>query len=129
MSIFDFFGKLFGGKEESASASAPSARTTADPSSQQNLEDFVLYISKKLVDYPDEVKVRTASAEMSEGNKQILHEVQKLQNATLKIKDSVGEMGIGARKINETGVALSEISGVMNDSISKIGNEIDLFRV
>ena len=66
---------------------------------------------------------------MSEGNKQILHEVQKLQNATLKIKDSVGEMGIGARKINETGAALSEISGVMNDSISKIGNEIDLFRV
>ena len=65
MSIFDFFGKVFGGKEEAenAASSAPAARTTADPSSQQNLEDFVLYISKKLVDYPDEVKVRTASAE------------------------------------------------------------------
>ena len=65
MSIFDIFGKLFGGKEEAenAQSSAPAARTTADPSSQQNLEDFVLYISKKLVDYPDEVKVRTASAE------------------------------------------------------------------
>ena len=64
MSIFDFFGKLFGGKDEAeAQPSAPTARTTADPSSQQNLEDFVLYISKKLVDYPDEVKVRTASAE------------------------------------------------------------------
>ncbi len=63
MSIFDIFGKLFGGKEEETSSSAPSARTTADPSSQQNLEDFVLYVSKKLVDYPDEVKVRTASAE------------------------------------------------------------------
>ena len=65
MSIFDIFGKLFGGKDEAESAppSAPAARTTADPSSQQNLEDFVLYISKKLVDYPDEVKVRTASAE------------------------------------------------------------------
>ena len=65
MSIFDIFGKLFGGKEEAenAASSAPAARTTADPSSQQNLEDFVLYVSKKLVDYPDEVKVRTASAE------------------------------------------------------------------
>ena len=65
MSIFGIFGKLFGGKEEaeSAPASASAARTTADPSSQQNLEDFVLYVSKKLVDYPDEVKVRTASAE------------------------------------------------------------------
>ena len=63
MSIFDFFGKIFGGKDEASPASAPSARTTADPSSQQNLEEFVLYVSKKLVDYPDEVKVRTASAE------------------------------------------------------------------
>ena len=64
MSIFGFFGKIFGGKDEAeAAVSAPAARTTADPSSQQNLEDFVLYISKKLVDYPDEVKVRTASAE------------------------------------------------------------------
>ena len=58
------FFAMFGGKEEAeAKSSAPAARTTADPSSQQNLEDFVLYISKKLVDYPDEVKVRTASAE------------------------------------------------------------------
>ena len=63
MSIFDIFGKIFGGKEEGNTSSAPSAKTTADPSSQQNLEDFVLYVSKKLVDYPDEVKVRTASAE------------------------------------------------------------------
>ena len=65
MGFFSFIGNLLGGKgeETSASASAPSAKTTADPSSQQNLEDFVLYVSKKLVDYPDEVKVRTASAE------------------------------------------------------------------
>ena len=63
MSIFDIFGKLFGGRDEENASSAPSAKTTADPSSQQNLEDFVLYVSKKLVDYPDEVKVRTASAE------------------------------------------------------------------
>ena len=51
------------------------------------------------------------------------------QSVTDKIKDSLGEMSIGARKINETGVALSDISGIMNDSIAKIGNEIDLFRV
>lgn len=63
MGFFSFIGNLFGGKEESAQTSAPAARTTADPSSQQNLEEFVLYVSKKLVDYPDEVKVRTASAE------------------------------------------------------------------
>ena len=65
MGFFSFIGNLFGGGEETAASasSAPAAKTTADPSSQQNLEDFVLYVSKKLVDYPDEVKVRTASAE------------------------------------------------------------------
>ncbi|WP_242457252.1 methyl-accepting chemotaxis protein [Treponema zioleckii] len=74
-------------------------------------------------------EVRAASAEMTEGNKQILSEIQKLQNATGKIKDSIGEMSIGARKIHETGTALSEINGVMNGSIEKIGSEIDLFKV
>ena len=65
MGFFSFIGNLFGGGEETAASasSAPAAKTTADPSSQQNLEEFVLYVSKKLVDYPDEVKVRTASAE------------------------------------------------------------------
>ena len=63
MGFFSFIGNLFGGGEETTASSAPSAKTTADPSSQQNLEEFVLYVSKKLVDYPDEVKVRTASAE------------------------------------------------------------------
>ena len=65
MGFFSFIGNLFGGGEEStaSASSAPAAKTTADPSSQQNLEEFVLYVSKKLVDYPDEVKVRTASAE------------------------------------------------------------------
>ena len=65
MGFFSFIGNLFGGGEETAASasSAPAAKTTADPSSQQNLEEFVLYVSKKLVDFPDEVKVRTASAE------------------------------------------------------------------
>ncbi|WP_027728099.1 methyl-accepting chemotaxis protein [Treponema sp. C6A8] len=74
-------------------------------------------------------EVRTASAEMEQGNKQILNEVQSLQDATAKIKDSISEMSIGAKKIHETRTALSEISGVMNSSIDKIGGEIDLFKV
>ena len=74
-------------------------------------------------------EVRTASAEMAEGNKQILQEVQNLQEATSKIKDSLGEMAIGAKKIHETRTALSDVSGIMNGSIEKIGSEIDLFKV
>ncbi|MCR4627866.1 MAG: HAMP domain-containing protein [Treponema sp.] len=74
-------------------------------------------------------EVKTASSEMTVGNKQILAEIHKLQSATDAIKDSVQEMHIGARRINETGAALSEISGKMAGNIKQIGSEIDLFKV
>ncbi len=39
------------------------------------------------------------------------------------------EQTIGSKQINETGAALSSVASVMNDSIDKIGKEIDLFKV
>ena len=39
------------------------------------------------------------------------------------------EMAVGARKINETGAALTEVSGLMNESIGKIGEQVDQFKV
>ncbi len=75
------------------------------------------------------VEVRNASAEMSEGNKLILKEVQMLQNAAMAMSQSMEEMAIGARKINETGAALSEVSTQINDSIGKIGEQVDKFKV
>ena len=39
------------------------------------------------------------------------------------------EMSIGAKKINETGAALSEIAGKMQGSINQIGTQIDQFKV
>ncbi len=75
------------------------------------------------------MEVRTASAEMAEGNKQILNEVHNLQNATEVMLASMDEMKVGARKINETGVALADISKEVHESIDKIGAEIDLFKV
>ena len=74
-------------------------------------------------------EVRSASGEMTEGNKHILAEIQKLQQATDTMKGSIEEMHIGAERINETGAALSTISGVVADNIKKIGSEIDLFKV
>ncbi len=74
-------------------------------------------------------EVRAASGEMTEGNKHILSEIQKLQIATETMKDSIQEMHSGAQRINETGSELSNISGQMADNISKIGAEIDLFKV
>ena len=74
-------------------------------------------------------EVRSASNEMTEGNKHILTEIQKLQNATDTMKDSIEEMHIGAERINQTGAALSTISGQVAENIKQIGTEIDLFKV
>ena len=66
---------------------------------------------------------------MSEGNKAILEEVRNLQDATGVMQDSMNEMRVGARKINETGEALRGIANQMEDSIQEIGGQIDQFRV
>ncbi len=75
------------------------------------------------------IQVRNASQEMTEGNKAILEEVRNLQDATGAMKESMEEMSTGARKINETGAALGGISSKVKDSIKKIGDQIDLFKV
>jgi methyl-accepting chemotaxis protein len=74
-------------------------------------------------------EVRTASSEMSAGQKAILDEVKRLQDATSSMKEKVTEMETGARKINETGTALHGISKNVNDTIARIGNQIDQFKV
>ena len=74
-------------------------------------------------------EVRSASGEMTEGNKHILSQIQKLQQATDTMKESIQEMHVGAERINETGAALSTISGKVADNIKQIGSEIDLFKV
>ena len=74
-------------------------------------------------------EVRSASGEMTEGNRHILSEIQKLQDATDTMKDSIEEMHVGAERINQTGAALSTISGQVAENIKQIGSEIDLFKV
>lgn len=90
--------------------------------------------SKQIIDALQDMnnstsEVKSASQEMTEGNKQILSEIEKLQNATDMIKDSIKEMQVGAQRINETGAALSEISGKVGRNIKEIGDEVDLFKV
>ena len=74
-------------------------------------------------------EVRTASAEMSAGNKQILDEVRHLKDATTVMNDSVVLMSSSAMKIKETGSALNDISETMKTKIEQIGSQIDTFRV
>jgi len=74
-------------------------------------------------------EVRSASKEMADGNKSILAEVTMLQDSTIAMKNSMEEMSVGARKINETGAALSEIAENIEQSIGEIGSQVDQFRV
>ena len=75
------------------------------------------------------LEVKNASAEMEEGNQMILKEVQTLQDAAMSMSQSMEEMSIGAKNINETGAALSEVSDQINNSIDKIGVQVDQFKV
>jgi len=52
-----------------------------------------------------------------------------MNNSTSEVKTASAEMHTGAIKINETGSALSQISGKMAENIKQIGTEIDLFKV
>jgi methyl-accepting chemotaxis protein len=45
------------------------------------------------------------------------------------MKDSMLEMSMGARKISETGTALTDISGKVKGSIKMIREQIDQFNV
>ena len=75
------------------------------------------------------VQVRDASKQMQQNNKDILVEIGSLNDATKMMKSGMEEMSIGAQKINETGVQLKEITDKVEDSITKIGAQIDQFKV
>ncbi|MCR5699732.1 MAG: methyl-accepting chemotaxis protein [Treponemataceae bacterium] len=75
------------------------------------------------------VQVRNASSEMQISNREILKEIQALNDATKMMKSGMEEMEIGAKRINETGVELKVISEKVEGSITKIGAQIDQFKV
>ena len=66
---------------------------------------------------------------MSDRNKQIVQDMKVLSEATDMMNTSMEEMAVGARKINETGVTLKDISDQVKDAIGKIGSQVDLFKV
>ncbi len=75
------------------------------------------------------VSVRTSSANMTQENKAILEEVERLQTATDAIHSSIKEMSSGTQLIENNGKTLANISSSMRESIKKIGSQIDLFKI
>jgi len=74
-------------------------------------------------------EVSQASKDMSVRNERIMTEMNTLRTVTESMQSSMEEMANGARKINETGATLSDVSGIVKGAIEKIGKEIDLFKV
>ena len=74
-------------------------------------------------------EVRNSSQEMSGRNEQIVKDMSILKESTDLMNTSMDEMAVGARKINETGATLSEISIQVKNSIQQIGEQVDLFKV
>ena len=75
------------------------------------------------------IEVRNSSHEMQARNSQIVEEMEHLYETTKMMNSSMEEMAVGARKINETGATLGEISEQVKESINKIGEQVDLFKV
>jgi methyl-accepting chemotaxis protein len=74
-------------------------------------------------------EVRSSSSEMETRNQQVVRDISQLKDNTETMNTSMNEMSVGARKINETGATLSEISSMVKSSIGKIGEQVDLFKV
>lgn len=74
-------------------------------------------------------EVKVAAAEMTEGNKLILKEVQLLQAATMSMQQSINNMTDETDRISESGSTLSEISMKVTESINQIEGEINQFKV
>jgi methyl-accepting chemotaxis protein len=74
-------------------------------------------------------EVQSASKEMSRDSDKIIEEIGILQNETDSMKNGMGEMSASASKINSVGSALSDISKLMENSIKKMGDQVDQFKV
>ena len=74
-------------------------------------------------------QVHSASKEMTTDSRAIMGKISLLQDETANMQQGMKEMSSGAEKINQMGSTLSEISQLMEDSIDKMGKQVDQFLV
>ena len=72
-------------------------------------------------------QVQQASQKMSAESRSVMDEVGSLQEKTKAMEQGMDKMSSSAEKINSTGKALSDISGIVEESINEIGRQIDQF--
>ena len=74
-------------------------------------------------------QVQNTSREMTADSRAIMNEVALLQTESSNMQQGMNEMSVSADKINEMGNALSDISRLMEDSIARMGSQVDQFEV
>ena len=127
-------------------------------SSSSEVSDALSVVSEKITETDEVViQIKSAMEEQNEGSKQIIAALRNMNDSTVEVqqssrnmelqkenvikemdilnnsaslmKNSMEEISIGAKAINDTGAALSEISDQVQEAIGKIGDQIDLFTV
>ena len=74
-------------------------------------------------------QVRIASDEMDRGSQTIVKEVDSLKQVSSSIQKIVQAMGGTVNRIKKSDESLLHITGDMNQSIERIGKQIDEFQV
>ena len=74
-------------------------------------------------------QVINSSKDIDKRSEDIAMQVNKLENSTSTMHESMLGMTKGADRINEAGNALGEISDRLQSAIQKIGAQIDTFKV
>lgn len=74
-------------------------------------------------------EVRGAAAEMTHGGELIMKDIQNLQESMESINTAVSEITSGTDYVNTTTNNLKEISSSLAESITRIGNDVNQFKV
>jgi len=74
-------------------------------------------------------EVNKASKNMAQKNLVIQSEIKRLQSITEEMKDKMDRMASSSEKISSTKETLGKMSESVQGAISKIGSQIDLFKV
>ncbi|MBR6583060.1 MAG: methyl-accepting chemotaxis protein [Treponema sp.] len=74
-------------------------------------------------------EVRGAAQEMTNGGEAIIKDVQELQSSMSNIQTAISEINSGTSYVNQTTTNLKNVSSMLTENITKIGNDVNLFKV
>ncbi len=74
-------------------------------------------------------EVRSAAEEMNHGGEAIMKDVQGLQATMTNIQTAISEINSGTSYVKETTNKLKDVTSLLSENITKIGNDVDQFKI